>query len=131
MKSTLLALIAVLIASTPLLAETGSSGWALNLDPDDGDRRTFATQAGLDWYREHRRIAAELQAEHLLATLHEASEDRGAEAGTHDDAVPVRVLTGPELEQIAEILADPRVIELLESSAYYAAIIEGRRSIID
>lgn len=81
--------------------------------------RTFTTQAGRDWFEQQRRTAAERQAEHLLARLHEASD---AEAAT---------LSDPELAQIAETLNDPRVIDLLETSAYYMSVLEGRQPQLD
>jgi hypothetical protein len=131
MTSTAFALAAALIASAPILAESHSSVSALDLDRNDSDQRTFATEAGLDWYLEQRRIADELKAEHLLATLHEASIDATSGAGTKVDAARNGGFENAELEQAAHALADPRVIELLETSAYYAAIVEGRMTVED
>jgi hypothetical protein len=115
MKSTLLILVATLIASPVVMSETNPL--ALDLDRSVAHDRTFATQAGQDWYEQQRRIAAELEAEHLLAKLHEGElSENGAFASI-------------ELAQIASALADPRVIDLLESSAYYEAVIRGGVSI--
>lgn len=119
MKAITLALIATLIASTQVLAETLPYATAQGFDAGVGAERTFATRAGHEWYLEQRRIMAELDAEHLLARLHEG--DLSADGQ----------LEATELQQIAEALADPRVIALLQSSPYYAAIIQGRTLILD
>ncbi len=131
MKSTVLTLIATLIASAPALAETGSFDSALGLTPDAGHERTFTTQAGADWYAQQRRTAAELQAEHLLATLHESSDETGTSGRSADRLSEHGGFSGAEMERIAHALADPRVIELLQTSAYYAAVIEGRLSVTE
>jgi hypothetical protein len=115
MKSTLLILVATLIASPVVMSETNPL--ALDLDRSVAHDRTFATQAGQDWYEQQRRIAAELEAEHLLAKLHEGELSQNGE------------FSSIELAQIADALADPRVIDLLESSAYYEAVIRGGVSI--
>ena len=96
----------------------------LNVAATDGSLRT---QAGRDWYQAQRRIDAELQAEHLLAKLHASTEaaigDRGeAQAPTGG----VQPLTSAEWEQIVAVLTDPRVHDLLSTSAYYAGIVEGK-----
>jgi hypothetical protein len=119
MKSMILALAAALIASAPVLADTPLDATARGFDAGVGPERTFATRAGHDWYLQQRRIIAELEAEHLLARLHEG-----------DPSADGR-LTDTELERIAEALADPQVIALLQNSAYYAAVIEGRTTILD
>jgi hypothetical protein len=115
MKSTLLILVATLIASPVVMSDTNPL--ALDLDRSVAHDRTFATQAGQDWYEQQRRIAAELEAEHLLAKLHEGELSENGE------------FASIELAQIASALADPRVIDLLESSAYYEAVIRGAVSI--
>jgi hypothetical protein len=115
MKSTLLILIATLIASPAAMSD--ANPLALDLDRSVAHDRTFATQAGHDWYEQQRRITAELEAEHLLAKLHEG------------DVLENGEFASIELAQIADALADPRVIDLLESSAYYEAVVRGRVSI--
>jgi hypothetical protein len=115
MKSKLLILVATLIASPVVMSDTNPL--ALDLDRSVAHDRTFATQAGQDWYEQQRRIAAELEAEHLLAKLHEGELSENGE------------FASIELAQIADALADPRVIDLLESSAYYEAVIRGGVSI--
>lgn len=129
MKSTVLTLIATLIASTATLADTSSFESTLGLKPDAGEERTFSTQAGADWYAQQRRIAAELRAEHLLATLHDSSDETNA--GSADRASAHGGFSSAEMQQIAHALADPRVIELLETSAYYEAVIRGRVAVTD
>jgi hypothetical protein len=117
MKSTLLILVATLIASPAVMSDTNPL--ALDLDRSVPHDRTFATQAGQDWYAQQRRITAELEAEHLLAKLHEGDVSENGE------------FASVELAQIADALADPRVIDLLESSAYYEAVFQGRVSILN
>jgi hypothetical protein len=115
MKSTLLILIATLIASPVVLSDTHPP--ALDLDPSVAHDRTFTTQAGHDWYEQQRRITAELEAEHLLAKLHDGDVSQNGE------------FASIELAQIANALVDPRVMDLLESSAYYEAVFQGHVSI--
>jgi hypothetical protein len=105
MKSITLALTAALIVGTPVLAETPPYATAQGLEAGVGAERTFATREGHEWYLKQRRIMAELDAEHLLARLHEG--DPAADGNLADT----------ELEQIAKALADPRVIALLQNSA--------------
>jgi hypothetical protein len=115
MKYTLLILVATLIASPAVMSDTTS----LDLDRNVAHDRTFATQAGQDWYEQQYRIIAELEAEHLLAKLHEGDVSRHGQ------------LAGIELAQIANALVDPRVMDLLESSAYYEAVFQGRVPILN
>ncbi|MFB1488968.1 MULTISPECIES: hypothetical protein [unclassified Thiocapsa] len=117
MKSSLLILIATLITSPAVLSDTNPL--ALDLDRSVAHDRTFATQAGQDWYEQQRRITAELEAEHLLAKLHEGVVTHNGDFGSN------------ELAQIANALVDPRVIDLLESSAYYEAVFQGRVPILN
>ncbi|NCC26854.1 MAG: hypothetical protein EOM22_01530 [Gammaproteobacteria bacterium] len=127
MKSTSLLLIATLIGSSAAIADTRLL--AIGLDGSFEHDRTFATQAGHDWYQQQRRIAEELMAEHMLAKLHESSDAVVADTCVRGDASPSGRFASAELEQIAHVLADPRVIELLETSAYYAAVVEGRERV--
>lgn len=131
MKSTVLTLIATLITSATALADSSSLESSLGLTPDAGQERTFATQAGADWYAQQRRTAAELQAEHLLATLHASSDGESTNALSAESRSEHGGFSSAEMKQIAHALADPRVIELLETSAYYAAVIEGRFTITE
>jgi hypothetical protein len=124
MKSTSILLIATLVGSSAVVADTRPL--AIGLDGSFENERSFATQAGDDWYQQQRLIAAELMAEHMLARLHELSDEVVPDACIRGDASPSGRFASAELEQIAHALADPRVIELLETSAYYAAVIEGR-----
>ncbi|RKT45880.1 hypothetical protein [Thiocapsa rosea] len=117
MKSKLLILIATLIASPVVMSDTNPL--ALDLDRSVAHDRTFATQAGHDWYEQQRRITAELEAEHLLAKLHEGVVTRNGEF----DSI--------EFAQIANALVDPRVMDLLETSAYYEAVFQGRVAILN
>jgi hypothetical protein len=117
MKSTLLILVATLIASPAAMSD--ANPLALDLDRSVAHDRTFATQAGHDWYEQQRRITAELEAEHLLAKLHEGNVSENGE------------FASIELARIADALADPRVIDLLESSAYHEAVFQGRVSIFN
>ncbi|UHD15578.1 hypothetical protein [Thiocapsa bogorovii] len=127
MKATSILLITTLMGSTAVIADTPPL--AVDLDGSFENERSFATQAGHDWYQQQRRIAAELMAEHMLARLHEGSDEVVAETCIRDDATPCGGFASAELEQIAHALADPRIIELLENSAYYAAVVEGRGSV--
>ncbi|NCC23462.1 MAG: hypothetical protein EOM26_13580 [Alphaproteobacteria bacterium] len=104
MRSTLLLLTATLITSpvalsddTPLALERGAV--------HDG---SVTTTAGQDWFAQQRRIARELEAEHLLATLHQGG------------------LSSSELEAVARVLTDPNVAALLATSAYHEAVFQGR-----
>ncbi|EGV20515.1 hypothetical protein [Thiocapsa marina] len=124
MKSSSILLIATLVGSSAAIADTRPL--SVGLDAGLERERSFATQAGHDWYQQQRRIAAELMAEHMLARLHQASDEVAADACIQGDASPSGRFASAELEQIAHALADPRVIELLETSAYYAAVVEGR-----
>jgi hypothetical protein len=117
MKSTLLILVATLIASPVVMSDTNPL--ALDLDRSVAHDRTFATQAGQDWYEQQRRIAAELEAEHLLAKLHEGELSQNGE------------FASIELAHIADALSDPRVTDLLEFSAYHEAVFQGRVSILN
>ncbi len=110
MKSTLLILIATLIASPAVLSEITSP--ARDLDRSPAHDRSVTTEAGQDWFAQQRRIAAELEAEHLLATLHQGG------------------LSGSALEDVAGSLAEPNVTELLATSAYYEAVFQGRVAIL-
>jgi hypothetical protein len=111
MKSTLLILIATLIASPAVMSDTNPL--ALDLDRSVAHDRSVTTEAGQDWFAQQRRIAAELEAEHLLATLHQGG------------------LSGSELEDAAGSLAEPNVTELLATSAYHEAVFRGRVAILD
>jgi hypothetical protein len=110
MKSTLLILIATLIASPAVLSDTKTL--ALDLDRNTAHDRSVTTEAGQDWFAQQRRIAAELETEHLLATLHQGG------------------LSSSELEDVASSLAEPNVTELLATSAYYVAVFQGRVAIL-
>ncbi|RKT42921.1 hypothetical protein [Thiocapsa rosea] len=124
MKSTSILLIATLVGSSAVVAD--ARPLAIGLDGSFENERSFATQAGHDWYQQQRLIAAELMAEHMLARLHESSDEVVPDASIRGDVSPSGRFASAELEQIAHALADPRVIALLETSAYYAAVIEGR-----
>jgi hypothetical protein len=124
MKSTSILLIATLVGSSAVVADTNPP--AIGLEGSFENERSFATQAGHDWYQQQRRIAAELMAEHMLARLHEASDEVVADACIRGDVSPSGRFASAELEQFARALADPRVIALLETSAYYTAVVEGR-----
>lgn len=115
MKSTLLILVATLIASPAVMSDTNPL--ALDHDRSVAHDRTFATQAGLDWYAQQRLISAQLEAEHLLAKLHDGDVSHNGEFSSTEHA------------QIADALVDPRVADLLESSAYYEAVFQGHVSI--
>ncbi|NCA70943.1 MAG: hypothetical protein EOM91_12705 [Sphingobacteriia bacterium] len=111
MKTTILALSASLILSTSVLAqETHSAIQAL----DRSANGLYTTSDGDAWRQQQQRTAAELEAEHLLARLHEA------------DAIGGEALASAELAHIAETLTDPKVLQLLESSAYYQSVVAGR-----
>ena len=106
MKSKWLILLAALVVSPTVLSDT--TLFALDRERDAVQERTFATAAGQAWFEQQRRIAAELEAEHLLATLHQGG------------------LSNDELERIAAAFADPNLTDLLATSAYYQAVFEGR-----
>lgn len=127
MKTSSILLIAALVGSSAVAADTRPL--AIGLDGSFENERSFATQAGHDWYRQQRRIAAELMAEHMLARLHELSDEVVPDTCVRGDASPSGRFASAELEQIAHALADPRVLELLETSPYYAAVVEGREPI--
>ncbi len=110
MKSTLLMLVATLVASPAVLSDTNPL--ALDLDRSVAHDRSVTTEAGQDWFAQQRRIAAELETEHLLATLHEGG------------------LSGSALDDVAGSLAEPNVTELLATSAYYEAVFQGRVAIL-
>ncbi|NCA71542.1 MAG: hypothetical protein EOM91_15930 [Sphingobacteriia bacterium] len=73
---------------------------------------SVTTAAGQAWFAQQRRIAQELEAEHLLATLHQGG------------------LSSRELEEIARVLSDPNITELLATSAYHEAVFQGRVAIL-
>ncbi|SDW07755.1 hypothetical protein [Thiocapsa roseopersicina] len=127
MKTSSILLIAALVGSSAVAADTRPL--AIGLDGSFENERSFATQAGHDWYRQQRRIAAELMAEHMLARLHELSDEVVPDTCVRGDASPSGRFASAELEQIAHALADSRVLELLETSPYYAAVVEGREPI--
>ncbi|WP_200387982.1 hypothetical protein [Thiocapsa imhoffii] len=104
MKSTLLILIATLITSPVVLSDTKP----LTLDHSAAHDQSVTTEAGQNWFAQQRRIAAELQAEHLLATLHQGGLSRS------------------ELAEVATALADPNVTDLLATSAYHEAVFQGQ-----
>lgn len=111
-QSTLSLIAGLLIASTAALADSRPASEPLDAASDRaGD---FATLEGRTWHETQRRISDELEAEHLLATLHEA------------DAPDGKPISGAALQNIADRLRDPETRELLETSHYYIAVIEGR-----
>jgi hypothetical protein len=116
-------LIAALAFSTAVVADTTPSA-TVAVDAGPGAERTFATQAGLDWYLEQQRITKVLAVEHALAQLHLMQDD--AATGTTDANGRGANVSMDELERIAAVLTAPGAFELLESSAYYAAVIQGR-----
>jgi hypothetical protein len=117
-----LVLTITLITSSAWAAATASD---LTHAPEPGTERTFTSQAGLDWYREQQRITDTLAAEHALARLHLLQDD--AQHGEPIDAAdPYASISAEELEDIAALLADPRTLDLLGSSHYFRAVIEGR-----
>jgi hypothetical protein len=89
----------------------------------------FATQAGADWYRAQARIAAELQAEHRLALLHQsegAAQEAALEPCINGNVSPSGAFASPELQATAESLASAETLDLLKDSAYFAAFDQGR-----
>ena len=103
MKSTLLILIATLITAPVAFADTTP------LAAHDGSLTSAAAQ---DWFAQQRQIARELEAEHLLATLHQGG------------------LSGRALEEAAAVLTDPASKELLATSAYTDAVFQGHVAIL-
>jgi hypothetical protein len=104
MKSTLLILIATLSASPVVLSDTTPPAVAIDAAHDG----SVTTAAGQDWFAQQRRISEELEAEHLLATLHQGE------------------LSGRALDEVARVLTDPNTKALLASSAYKEAVFQGR-----
>jgi hypothetical protein len=124
MKAARLILIAALAYSTAVVADTTPSATAA-VDAEPGAERTFATQAGLDWYLEQQRITNVLAVEHALAQLHLMQDEVTAEGTTGGNGREASV-SMDELERIAAVLTAPGALELLEASAYYAEVIQGR-----
>ena len=87
---------------------------------------TFATQASEDWYQAQRRIAAELQAEHQLALLHQADLNPQLEPCINGNVSPSGLFASPELEEAAKALASGALTDVLKGSAYANAVLGGQ-----
>lgn len=115
-------ILATLIA-TPVLADDNRLEPAINGQVSASG--TFATQAGEDWYAAQQRIAAELQAEHQLALLHQAGLDAELEPCINGNVSPSGLFASPELEAAATALAKGELTDVLKDSAYVSAVARG------
>lgn len=86
---------------------------------------TFASQAAEDWYRAQKRIDAELRAEHQLSVLHQANLDAELEPCLNGAVSPSGRFASAEIQEIAESLARPESVKLLQDSAYVGATVDG------
>ncbi len=90
-----------------------------------------AASTGETLAERQQRIALELEAEHLLAKLHQAKLDAELEPCLNGDVSPSGRFASAEMERTVERLAAGDLTEAATTGAYYQALNEGRIALSD